>query len=155
MPRQVRGNEGYRTIKDFGRGCGCTPADVAWYLPHGKETILNHVNGVQLAPGAKAAFRRLRRFGIKTALVSISWKFAVEWLGLELGADYAVGTDWLDTDEVGDFRPDDKAVWLASLLAQLGTSPDELVAVGDSTGDIPIATARPARVFCGDDDAGV
>lgn len=122
---------------------------LAWYLPHGREAILNHVKGVQLAPGAKAAFGRLRRSGIKTALVSITWKFAVEWLGAELGADYAIGTDWLDTDEVADFWPDDKAMWLTTLLAQLGASPNELVAVGDSSGDAPMLRLARRGYFVG------
>jgi phosphoserine phosphatase len=82
----------------------------------------------ELPPGTKQAFALLRRIGIKTALVSITWSFVVEWLGAELGADYAVGTGWLDTDEVADFWPNDKATWLITLLTQLSASPDDLVA---------------------------
>ncbi len=120
-----------------------------WYLPHGRASILDLVRGVQLAPGAKAAFARLRVHGIRTALVSMTWKFAVEWLATELGADYAIGTDWLDTDEVADFWPDDKATWLAALLTELDASPDGLVAVGDSSGDIPMLRLARRGYFVG------
>jgi hypothetical protein len=34
----------------------------------------------------------------------------------------------LDTDEVADFWPNDKATWLITLLTQLSASPDDLVA---------------------------
>lgn len=44
---------------------------LTWYLPHGRDAILDHVKDVQLAPGARAAFARLHLAGIKTALVSL------------------------------------------------------------------------------------
>lgn len=122
---------------------------LAWYLPHGKEAILRHVKHVPLAPGTEAAFARLRLYGIKTALASITWSFAVEWLAGQLGADYAVGTDWLDTDAVADFWPEDKAVWLTGLLSQMHASPDDLVAVGDSSGDIPMLKLARRGYFVG------
>lgn len=120
-----------------------------WYLPFGRAAILEHVKDVRLAPGTRAAFARLRALGIKTALASITWSFAVAWLAAELGADYASGTDWLDTHEVADFWPGDKAVWLAGLLAQLGATPDDLVAVGDSRGDIPMLQLARRGYFVG------
>lgn len=122
---------------------------LTWYLPHGREAILKYVKGVRLAPGTKAAFARLRLFGIKTALASITWKFAVEWLATELGADYAIGTDWLDTGEVGDFWPNDKVAWLTVVLSELNASRDELVAVGDSSGDIPMLRFARRGYFVG------
>jgi phosphoserine phosphatase len=82
--------------------------------------------------------RRLRRRGIKVALVSITWRFAVEWLARELNADFAMGSDWLDTGEVSDFWPEDKASWLSSLLTRLAIAPEDIVAVGDSAGDLPM-----------------
>lgn len=122
---------------------------LSWYLPHGKEVILNIIKSMKFAPGAKAAFLRLRQYGIRTALASITWKFAVKWLAAELGADYAIGTEWLDTDEVADFWPEDKPVWLAGLLSELGASPDQLVVVGDSTGDIPMLQLGRCGYFVG------
>jgi HAD superfamily phosphoserine phosphatase-like hydrolase len=120
-----------------------------WYKPFGRDLLLDHVRSVELAPGAKAGLGRLRKLGIKTALVSITWSFAVEWLAAELGADYAVGTDWRDDDQVGDFWPDDKVTWLERLLAELDISRDALVAVGDSASDIPMLKLAGRGYFVG------
>jgi HAD superfamily phosphoserine phosphatase-like hydrolase len=120
-----------------------------WYKPFGKDQLLGHLRTVELAPGAKAGLGRLRELGIKTALVSITWSFAVAWLAAELGADYTVGTDWRDDDEVGDFWPDDKASWLGRLLADLNISPAALVAVGDSASDILMLKLAGRGYFVG------
>jgi HAD superfamily phosphoserine phosphatase-like hydrolase len=120
-----------------------------WYKPLGKDLLLGHLRTAQLAPGAKAGFARLRELGIKTALVSITWSFAVEWLAGELGADFCVGTEWLDGDEVRHFWADDKAVWLERLLATRNVSRDALVAVGDSTGDVGMLKLAGRGYFIG------
>jgi HAD superfamily phosphoserine phosphatase-like hydrolase len=109
-----------------------------WYVGHGRAALLEPLRTAKLAPRAKVGFARLRESGIKTALVSITWHFAVEWLAAELGADYAIGTGWRETGEVVDFWPDDKAIWLTALMKELEISPETLIAVGDSAGDIPM-----------------
>lgn len=124
-------------------------AMLEWYAPHGKAALLTHMGGVQLAPGARAGLGQLKKLGIRTALVSITWRFAVEWLAAELGADYAIGTDWSDAGEVVDFWPEDKATWLRALLADLQVSPETLVAVGDSSGDIPMLRLAKRGYFVG------
>jgi phosphoserine phosphatase len=103
-----------------------------------REALLAHLDMAQLAPGARTGVRRLRSKGIKIAFVSISWKFAVEWLAQDLGADFFVGTDWLETGEVMDFWPSDKATWLLSLLEKLSVNPNDTIVIGDSAGDLPI-----------------
>lgn len=120
-----------------------------WYAPHGKAALLTHVGGVQLAPGARAGLGQLKALGVRTALVSITWRFAVEWLAAELGADYAVGTDWSDAGEVVDVWPEDKATWLRGLMADLHISPEMLVVVGDSSGDIPMLRLAKRGYFVG------
>ncbi len=120
-----------------------------WYAPHGREALLRCVSGAELAPGAAAGIARLRAMGIRTALVSITWQFAVDWLAAHLGADYAVGTGWLDSGEIVDFWPDDKATWLAALLQELRIPPDRLVAVGDSAGDLPMLRLAARGYFVG------
>lgn len=57
--------------------------------------------------------------GVKIALVSITWEFAVGWLASELGADYAGGTVWKDDGTVSHFWLEDKANYLNSLLCEL------------------------------------
>jgi HAD superfamily phosphoserine phosphatase-like hydrolase len=121
-----------------------------WYIPHGRTVLLGHLKALRLAPGAKAGIRCLREQGIKTALVSITWRFAVEWLAAELSADYAIGTDWLDSNEVVDFWPEDKSTWLTTLMTSLRISPKSLVAVGDSSGDIPMLKLAHRGYFIGE-----
>lgn len=124
-------------------------AMLEWYIPHGRPALLRCVRGATLAPGARAGLARLRAAGIRTALVSITWHFAVEWLAAELGVDYAVGTGWSESGEVVDFWPDDKATWLSALLKELDIAPDALVAVGDSTGDLPMLRLAGRGYFVG------
>lgn len=113
-------------------------AMLEWYKPHGRNDLLAHLSTIRLAPGVESGFARLRERGIKIALVSITWQFAVDWLAAKLGADYAIGTGWTDTDEIVPFWPDDKATWLSALARDLNIPPEQIVAVGDSPGDIPM-----------------
>jgi HAD superfamily phosphoserine phosphatase-like hydrolase len=120
-----------------------------WYAPFGRASLLGFLRDIRLAPGARTGVACLRERGIKTALVSITWHFAVEWLAGELGADYAVGTGWADPGEVADFWPDDKATWLAALLTESRIAADALIAVGDSAGDVPMLRLAGRGYFVG------
>jgi phosphoserine phosphatase len=91
-----------------------------------------------LAPGAREGFDLLRRSRVTTAIVTITWAFAAEWLAQELGADHYVGTGLLDDGSVGHFWPEDKATWLEELMRRMGFRRDEAVAVGDSWLDVPM-----------------
>jgi phosphoserine phosphatase len=124
-----------------------------WYRPYTRQALLDCLQTARLAPGARKGFAQLREAGVKTALVSITWSFAVEWLAKELGADFAVGTDWLDTGEVADFWPDDKAIWLEQLMRRLNIAREAVAVVGDSAGD-PHAETRRARLLRRSRDAG-
>lgn len=97
----------------------------------------------------KQGFARLKAEGIKIALVSITWQFAVEWLASELGADYAVGTGISDDGTIGHFWPEDKASYLQSLLAELNLERGSLAAAGDSHGDIPMLRFASRSYFVG------
>lgn len=90
----------------------------------------------RLAPGAREGFQLLHRAGIKTAIISITWEFAVAWFARELGADYYAGTRLSDEGEVAHFWPQDKAEYLSALMHRLGLARDEVAAIGDSWGDV-------------------
>ena len=51
---------------------------------------------LSLAESSEDGFELLRRHGIVTAIVSITWRFAVEWFARRLGADYARRTRLID-----------------------------------------------------------
>nr|WP_272950005.1 HAD-IB family phosphatase [Agrobacterium tumefaciens] len=122
-----------------------------WYAPFGSSNLTAHLSELRLAPGVKQGFSRLKYAGIKIALVSITWEFAVDWLASELGADYAVGTGWRDDGSITHFWPEDKANYLHALLAELNLNPDALAAVGDSHGDIPMLNLASRSYFVGYD----
>jgi HAD superfamily phosphoserine phosphatase-like hydrolase len=124
-------------------------AMLQWYREHDQARLLDCLDAMTLAPGASLGLARLRECGIKVALVSTTWQFAVTWLAQKLGADYAIGTSWLETGDVVDFWPEDKASWLADLMRTLGVSAAQLVAVGDSAGDIPMLKLAGRGYFVG------
>ncbi|MFT2212943.1 HAD family hydrolase [Rhizobium giardinii] len=126
-------------------------AMLEWCLPFGKARLIEHLAELRLAPGVIQGFARLKAAGVKIALVSITWQFAVEWLASELGADYAVGTGWREDNTLSHFWPEDKAIYLNSLLAELKLAPGSLAAVGDSHGDIPMLNLASRSYFVGED----
>jgi phosphoserine phosphatase len=105
---------------------------------------------LELAPGAAAAFELLAQRGVQTAIVSITWSFAVERLARRLGADAWVGTD-AHRGEIQHFWPHDKPVWLARHASTLGIEMSQVAAVGDSHGDVPMLAAVGHPFFVGAD----
>jgi HAD superfamily phosphoserine phosphatase-like hydrolase len=126
---------------------------VSWFRCHDRATLLQHVQTATLAAGTREGMANLKRAGVQVALVSITWQFAVEWLAAELGADWAVGTQWCANDEIVHFWPADKATWLAGRAAELGLHPAEIAAVGDSAGDLPMLKYAGTGYFVGRDSA--
>ena len=119
-----------------------------WYRGHASEELARGLDDVPLAPGARDAFALLRRHGIKTAIVSVTWSFAVEWFGKRLGADYTYGTR-LTERGIDHVWPEDKGRRLGDLGRSLALDPDEIAAVGDSGGDRELLAAAGVRFFVG------
>jgi len=107
----------------------------AWYRAADVRDLGAALQGRALAPGAEPAFALLRQWGIRTAIVSITWEFAVEAVAHRLGADDWVGTRLHPDGEVADFWPEDKPSWLAGLAEGYGLPASRVAAVGDSAGD--------------------
>ena len=119
---------------------------LGWYgdAPHALYDKLS----LELAPGAVEAFGLLAQHGVQTAIVSITWSFAVERLARRLGADAWVGTG-AHLGEIQHFWPDDKPVWLARHASTLGIDMSQVAAVGDSHGDVPMLAAVGHPFFVG------
>lgn len=111
--------------------------------------LRSYLSTLTLAPGAREGFALLRQAGIVTAIVSITWEFAAEWVAAQLGADHYVGTRLLDDGSIEHFWPDDKPVWLGDLMRGQGIRRDETVAVGDSWRDVPMLEAAGVRIYVG------
>jgi HAD superfamily phosphoserine phosphatase-like hydrolase len=109
-----------------------------WYSAVSPGDLCAPLGTLPLAPGTREGFRLLRRHGVQTAIVSITWEFAVAWFAQQLRADYYVGTGLAPDGQISHFWPADKARWLAALAHRFGLDLDEVAAVGDSAGDLPM-----------------
>ena len=61
--------------------------------------------------------------GVKIALVSITWRFAVEAPAAKWGADFSIDTGLTLDGKVEHFWSADKAEWLSRLMLELKCLP--------------------------------
>ena len=120
-----------------------------WYSRFTFSSLCKHLTTIDVAPGADEGFALLRQHGFKIAIVSVTWEFAVEWFADRLGADYSVGTGLSSDGLITHFWPQDKARWLTELAGWLGVDMEDVAAVGDSTGDIPMLHSVGHRYWAG------
>ena len=128
-----------------------------WYRPYEDDELTAGLSDLRLAPGCNEAFALLREHGIATAIVSITWSFAVDWFAERLGADYALGTR-LVADRVEHVWAARKGEWLRELRERLELPRQQVAAVGDSNGDRELLEAAGVRYCVGErkiDVAGV
>ena len=121
-----------------------------WYRAYQPADLLAHLEQAETAPGLEDGFRRLRDAGVRIALVSITWRFAVEALAERWGADFAIGTRLKDDGDIEHFWPADKPGWLVRLMKELGVPVHALAAVGDSAGDLPMLAMAGRGYFVGE-----
>ena len=112
-----------------------------WYSAFTNDELLEHVSPIRVAPGVDDGFALLHAHGFKIAVVSLTWEFAVEWFAGRFGGNYYIGTGLSPDGEITHFWPEDKALWLAGLADKLGVDMDDVAAVGDSGGDVPMLLA--------------
>lgn len=108
----------------------------SWYSPFRFSELCSSLTSLQPAPGVSEGFQLLKQYGVKVAIISITWEFAVEWFASRLGADYYVGTRLSPAGQISHFWPQDKPRWLAKLAQQLGVGIKQVAAVGDSASDM-------------------
>jgi HAD superfamily phosphoserine phosphatase-like hydrolase len=120
-----------------------------WYGNTPPAVLCAELWRVEVAPGAVEAFRLLAARGVPTVIVSVTWKFAVEWFARRFGAVAWVGTSVTTAGAIGHFWPHDKPVWLAEYAGDLGIELAEVAAVGDSHGDLPMLAKVGHPVFVG------
>ncbi len=127
---------------------------VEWYSPFTFDELCEHLTAARVAPGVDEGFALLREHGFRIAIVSLTWKFAVEWFANRLGADYSVGTGLSEDGLIDHFWPKDKGLWLTGQAGRLGVEMKEVAAVGDSTGDIPMLLSVGHRYWVGQTTPG-
>jgi HAD superfamily phosphoserine phosphatase-like hydrolase len=120
-----------------------------WYKTYSIPELCTYLKQVTVAPGSNEAFKQLRKKGIKTAIVSITWEFAVEWFARQFGADFYVGTKLLADGKIVHFWPEDKPEWVRSLAESLGLTLQQVAVIGDSSSDLPLLSSVKRAVFVG------
>ncbi|MDP9353175.1 MAG: HAD-IB family phosphatase [Chloroflexota bacterium] len=121
-----------------------------YYASATKEQLLSYLERCKLAPGAEEGFALLRYHKVRTAIVSITWTFAVERFARKLGADYWVGTGLSEDGHIEHFWPEDKARWVRDLMRDLGLRREQVAAVGDSWGDVEMLRAVGHPFYVGE-----
>jgi HAD superfamily phosphoserine phosphatase-like hydrolase len=120
-----------------------------WYQGRTVEQLCACLDPVTLATGVDDGFALLKRHRVQTAIVSITWSFAVDWFARRLGADFAVGTALAPNGQIRHVWPDDKAAWVADPARHLGIALGDVAAVGDSAGDLPMLATVGLPIFVG------
>ena len=115
-----------------------------WCTTVERDVLLGYLEGAQLAPGAVEGCAALRSAGVRVAIASITWEFAVARFATMFGAYAWIGTTLADDGTVGHCWAETKASWVRSLGDPLRTA-----AVGDTTGDVPMLHEVGFPIFVG------
>jgi HAD superfamily phosphoserine phosphatase-like hydrolase len=121
----------------------------AWYGVLPRHALCASLERAEWAPGAHEAAARLRSAGVEVVIASITWEFAAQWLGRQIGVTRVLGTRLSDDGHVTHVWPADKAVWLRGLVSELGLPLARTAAVGDSPSDAELLGAAARRYYVG------
>lgn len=123
-----------------------------WYMEAGRDAVLSHLSGLNWAPGAREGIADIRRAGVSVALASVTWSFAVEYVGQQLGIERFLSTE-LDfaSGSIRHSWRSTKAEFLRSLAAEYGIRASNVAVVGDSSGDYDMLEEAGLGIFVGVD----
>ena len=106
------------------------------------EEILEIVKTVPFHRGAEELMNHLKYKGLKLAMVSSGLSLLSNWVHQSYGFDYSVSNDVLHENGIltGKVKIqvyyDKKAEWVKKILKQFGAKAEEVMAIGDSVGDM-------------------
>ena len=106
------------------------------------EELLEIVKTVPFHPGVEALINHLKQKELKLSMVSSGLSLLTHWVHQKYGFDYSVSNDLLHENGLltGKVKIqvyfDKKAEWVEKILKQFGMRPEEVIAIGDSRGDI-------------------
>ncbi len=106
------------------------------------EELFEIVKTVPFRPGVDELIRYLKERGLKLSLVSSGLSLLSDWVHRKYGFDYSVSNDLLHKNGILTGRVrirvyyDQKAEWVRKILKKFGVNPEEVIAIGDSKGDI-------------------
>jgi len=108
------------------------------------EALSEIVQRVPFHSGVDELIGYLKQKGLKLAMVSSGLSLLANWVHQRYGFDYSVSNDLLHengslTGEVKiQVYYDKKAVWAKKILKQFRVKPEEMIAIGDSKGDLDL-----------------
>jgi len=106
------------------------------------EELLEIVKTVPFHPGVDELINYLKERGLKLSMVSSGLSILSDWVHQKYGFEYSVSNDLLHENGVltGKVRIqvyyDKKAEWVKRILQRCNARPEEVIAIGDSVGDI-------------------
>jgi len=106
------------------------------------EELLEIVKAVPFHPGVNELINFLKQKGLNLSMVSSGLSLLTNWVHQRYGFDYSVSNNLLHENGVltGKVKIqvyfDKKAEWVRKILNQFEVKPEEVIAVGDSRGDI-------------------
>jgi phosphoserine phosphatase len=104
--------------------------------------LLEIVKTVPFHPGAGELITYLRQKGLKLSVVSSGLSILSDWVHQKYGFDYSVSNDLLQESGVLTGKVqiqvhyDKKAEWVKKILEKFNMKSEEVIAIGDSRGDI-------------------
>jgi len=110
------------------------------------EAVLQGIaENLPITDGAERLIRYLKHFGYKVAILSGGFTYFANYLQRKLGIDYVYANelDFANGKLTGEVKGEIidgqmKAKLLTELAAQLGISPEQVIAVGDGANDLPM-----------------
>jgi phosphoserine phosphatase len=106
------------------------------------EELLEMVKTVPFHPGADELIAYLKQKGLRLSVVSSGLSILSNWVHQKYGFDYSVSNDLLQENGIltGKVKIqvyyDKKAEWVERILEQFKVRPKEVIAIGDSAGDV-------------------
>jgi phosphoserine phosphatase len=106
------------------------------------EKLLEIVKRVPFRPGVNELINYLRKKGLKLSMISSGLSLLSNWVHQKYGFDYSVSNDLLHENGILTGRVkiqvyyDKKAEWVEKILKQFRVEPEQVIAIGDSKGDI-------------------
>jgi len=106
------------------------------------EELLEIVKTVPFHCGADELINHLKNKNLKLAMVSSGLSLLSNWVHQKYGFDYSVSNDLIQENGVltGKVKIqvyyDKKAEWVEKILKQFRVKPEEVIAIGDSKGDM-------------------
>ncbi len=108
------------------------------------EVLSGIVRRVPFHSGVDELIGHLKQKGLKLAVVSSGLSLLSNWVHQRYGFDFSVSNDLLHEDGIltGKVKIqvyyDKKAEWAEKILKQFRVKPEEMIAVGDSRGDLDL-----------------